>query len=104
MSAGTRLLVVDADPSGRAMLRDYLEGRGFAIEEAAVARRCANGWHADDLAGRGSSALRPLPRDMPAQFPRDEPERAYRQSGSGRQRVTRVQSHRIPTEYKKMVS
>lgn len=34
MNARTRLLVVDDDPSVRAMLREYLEGHGFAIDEA----------------------------------------------------------------------
>lgn len=34
MDARTRLLVVDDDPSIRAMLREYLEGHGFAVAEA----------------------------------------------------------------------
>lgn len=34
MQAHTRLLVVDDDPSVRAMLREYLEGHGFAVAEA----------------------------------------------------------------------
>ena len=34
MDARTRLLVVDDDPSVRAMLREYLEGHGFAVAEA----------------------------------------------------------------------
>ena len=34
MDARTRLLVVDDDPSVRAMLREYLEGRGYAVGEA----------------------------------------------------------------------
>lgn len=34
MEARTRLLVVDDDPSVRAMLREYLEGHGFAVAEA----------------------------------------------------------------------
>ena len=34
MLARTRLLVVDDDPSIRAMLREYLEGHGFAVAEA----------------------------------------------------------------------
>jgi two-component system phosphate regulon response regulator OmpR len=32
--ARTRLLVVDDDPSIRAMLREYLEGHGYAVAEA----------------------------------------------------------------------
>lgn len=35
MNARTRLLVVDDDPSVRSMLREYLEGHGFAVAEAA---------------------------------------------------------------------
>jgi two-component system phosphate regulon response regulator OmpR len=35
MDTRTRLLVVDDDPSVRAMLREYLEGHGFAVSEAA---------------------------------------------------------------------
>lgn len=35
MTARTRLLVVDDDPSVRAMLREYLEGHGFSVGEAA---------------------------------------------------------------------
>src|SRR3954470_17848314 len=35
MNARTRLLVVDDDPSVRALLRDYLEGHGFGVAEAA---------------------------------------------------------------------
>jgi DNA-binding response OmpR family regulator len=35
MNARTRLLVVDDDPSVRALLREYLEGHGFAVAEAA---------------------------------------------------------------------
>jgi two-component system phosphate regulon response regulator OmpR len=35
MNSRTRLLVVDDDPSVRAMLREYLEGHGFTIAEAA---------------------------------------------------------------------
>jgi two-component system phosphate regulon response regulator OmpR len=35
MNARARLLVVDDDPSVRSLLRDYLEGHGFAIAEAA---------------------------------------------------------------------
>jgi two-component system phosphate regulon response regulator OmpR len=34
MNARTRLLVVDDDPSVRAMLREYLEGHGFEVAEA----------------------------------------------------------------------
>jgi DNA-binding response OmpR family regulator len=34
MNARTRLLVVDDDPSVRSMLREYLEGHGFAVAEA----------------------------------------------------------------------
>jgi DNA-binding response OmpR family regulator len=34
MTARTRLLVVDDDPSVRSMLREYLEGHGYAIAEA----------------------------------------------------------------------
>ncbi|MCU0923306.1 MAG: response regulator [Burkholderiaceae bacterium] len=34
MEANTRLLVVDDDASVRAMLREYLEGHGFAVAEA----------------------------------------------------------------------
>ena len=34
MDARTRLLVVDDDPSIRAMLRDYLQGHGFDVAEA----------------------------------------------------------------------
>jgi two-component system phosphate regulon response regulator OmpR len=34
MDATTRLLVVDDDPSVRAMLREYLEGHAFAVAEA----------------------------------------------------------------------
>ena len=34
MNARTRLLVVDDDPSVRSMLREYLEGHGFAVVEA----------------------------------------------------------------------
>jgi two-component system phosphate regulon response regulator OmpR len=34
MNARTRLLVVDDDPSVRALLRDYLEGHGFGVAEA----------------------------------------------------------------------
>jgi len=34
MNARTHLLVVDDDPSVRAMLREYLEGHGFAVDEA----------------------------------------------------------------------
>ena len=35
MNARTRLLVVDDDPSVRAMLREYLEGHGYSVGEAA---------------------------------------------------------------------
>jgi DNA-binding response OmpR family regulator len=35
MNARTRLLVVDDDPSVRALLREYLEGHGFTVAEAA---------------------------------------------------------------------
>ena len=35
MNARTRLLVVDDDASVRSMLREYLEGHGFAVAEAA---------------------------------------------------------------------
>ena len=35
MNARTRLLVVDDDPSVRSMLREYLEGHGYAVGEAA---------------------------------------------------------------------
>jgi DNA-binding response OmpR family regulator len=35
MNSRTRLLVVDDDPSVRALLREYLEGHGFAVAEAA---------------------------------------------------------------------
>jgi two-component system phosphate regulon response regulator OmpR len=35
MNARTRLLVVDDDPSVRSLLREYLEGHGFAVAEAA---------------------------------------------------------------------
>jgi two-component system phosphate regulon response regulator OmpR len=35
MNARTQLLVVDDDPSVRALLRDYLEGHGFGVAEAA---------------------------------------------------------------------
>jgi two-component system phosphate regulon response regulator OmpR len=35
MNERTRLLVVDDDPSVRALLRDYLAGHGFAVAEAA---------------------------------------------------------------------
>jgi DNA-binding response OmpR family regulator len=35
MNARTRLLVVDDDPSVRSLLRDYLEGHGFGVAEAA---------------------------------------------------------------------
>lgn len=35
MNARSRLLVVDDDPSVRSMLREYLEGHGFAVAEAA---------------------------------------------------------------------
>ena len=35
MNARTRLLVVDDDPSVRALLRDYLGGHGFTVAEAA---------------------------------------------------------------------
>ncbi len=35
MNARIRLLVVDDDPSVRSMLREYLEGHGFAVAEAA---------------------------------------------------------------------
>jgi DNA-binding response OmpR family regulator len=35
METQARLLIVDDDPSVRAMLREYLEGHGFAIAEAA---------------------------------------------------------------------
>jgi DNA-binding response OmpR family regulator len=34
MNAPTRLLVVDDDPSVRSMLREYLEGHGYAVGEA----------------------------------------------------------------------
>lgn len=34
MNARTRLLVVDDDPTVRGMLREYLEGHGFAVDEA----------------------------------------------------------------------
>lgn len=34
MNARTRLLVVDDDPSVRSLLREYLEGHGFAVAEA----------------------------------------------------------------------
>jgi DNA-binding response OmpR family regulator len=34
MNARTRLLVVDDDPSVRSMLREYLEGHGYAVAEA----------------------------------------------------------------------
>ncbi|NML45270.1 response regulator [Ramlibacter sp. G-1-2-2] len=34
MNARARLLVVDDDPSVRSLLRDYLEGHGFAVAEA----------------------------------------------------------------------
>jgi len=36
MDRRTRLLVVDDDPSVRALLRDYLEGHGFEMGEAAT--------------------------------------------------------------------
>ena len=36
MDRRTRLLVVDDDPSVRALLRDYLEGHGFELGEAAT--------------------------------------------------------------------
>ncbi|HXD39243.1 MAG TPA: response regulator [Ramlibacter sp.] len=35
MNSRTRLLVVDDDPSVRAMLREYLEGHGYTVAEAA---------------------------------------------------------------------
>jgi DNA-binding response OmpR family regulator len=35
MNASTRLLVVDDDPSVRSLLREYLEGHGYAVAEAA---------------------------------------------------------------------
>ncbi|HEX7888652.1 MAG TPA: response regulator [Ramlibacter sp.] len=35
MNERTRLLVVDDDPSVRALLRDYLEGHGYGVAEAA---------------------------------------------------------------------
>jgi two-component system phosphate regulon response regulator OmpR len=35
MDPRARLLLVDDDPSVRAMLREYLEGHGFAVDEAA---------------------------------------------------------------------
>jgi DNA-binding response OmpR family regulator len=35
MNARTRLLVVDDDPSVRSLLREYLDGHGFAVAEAA---------------------------------------------------------------------
>ncbi|HWP11464.1 MAG TPA: response regulator [Ramlibacter sp.] len=35
MNARTRLLVVDDDPSVRSVLREYLEGHGFTVAEAA---------------------------------------------------------------------
>jgi DNA-binding response OmpR family regulator len=34
MTARTRLMVVDDDPSVRSMLREYLEGHGYAVAEA----------------------------------------------------------------------
>ena len=36
MNARTRLLVVDDDPSVRSMLREYLEGHGYSVAEAAT--------------------------------------------------------------------
>jgi two-component system phosphate regulon response regulator OmpR len=36
MNARTRLLVVDDDPSVRALLREYLEGHGYDVAEAAT--------------------------------------------------------------------
>jgi DNA-binding response OmpR family regulator len=36
MDARTRLLVVDDDASVRSLLREYLEGHGFAVAEAAT--------------------------------------------------------------------
>jgi DNA-binding response OmpR family regulator len=36
MNARTRLLVVDDDPSVRSMLREYLEGHGYAVAEAST--------------------------------------------------------------------
>jgi two-component system phosphate regulon response regulator OmpR len=49
MNARTRLLVVDDDPTVRAMLREYLEGHGYAVGEA----------------GNGAQMREQLARDLP---------------------------------------
>jgi DNA-binding response OmpR family regulator len=49
VNARTRLLVVDDDPSVRAMLREYLEGHGYAVGEA----------------GNGLQMREQLERDLP---------------------------------------
>ena len=49
MTARTRLLVVDDDPSVRAMLREYLEGHGYSVGEA----------------GSGAQMREEIERDLP---------------------------------------
>jgi DNA-binding response OmpR family regulator len=49
MNARTRLLVVDDDPSVRAMLREYLEGHGYSVGEA----------------GSGAQMREEIERDLP---------------------------------------